>query len=174
MVMEQPANISGSIIEALYSHALVLSDEVRAAFALRALTGRKFGSAAGSPEGFSDPGEEPARVALSAEGLRTTTRMMQVLAWLLNQRAYFTGELTEFQLRRHGALPADRDAEPEMLALLDDPTRALIAETQGLHARISRLDRAWREGFEMHPSAVLRLRERLDAAVAKEARQRLS
>ena len=159
--MGKPANISGSIIEALYSHALVLSDEVRAAFALQPLSS---GSAAYCHE-LAEIIEDPVRVALSTEGLRTTTRMMQVLAWLLNQRAYFSGVLTEFQLRRHGALPADRDAEPQMVEMLDDVTRALIEETQGLHARISRLDRAWREGFEMHPSAVRRLRERLGAQI---------
>lgn len=162
--MEQPANISGSIIEALYSQALVLSDEVRAAFTLQPPIGNLAGPA--------DAAEDPVRIACAAEGLRTTTRMMQVLAWLLNQRSYFAGEMTEFQLRRHGSLPTDRGGEPAMLELLDDPMLALTAETQAMHARIARLDRAWRDGFAMHPSAVLRLRERLGVAVADEAQRR--
>jgi regulator of CtrA degradation len=87
--------------------------------------------------------------------------MMHVLAWLLNHRAYFSGELSEFQLRRHGVLPPDRLADPDQLALLEPETRALISETQALHQRIARLDAAWRDRFAVHPSAVLRLRERL-------------
>ncbi|WP_368737004.1 DUF1465 family protein, partial [Janibacter hoylei] len=52
------------------------------------------------------------RLALSTEGLKTTTRMMHILAWLLNQRAYFSGELSEGQVRRNGTLPPDREADP--------------------------------------------------------------
>jgi regulator of CtrA degradation len=81
-------------VEGLYCEALVLSDEVRAAFDL---SGR-----------IEDTGtHEDARIALSCEALRTTTRMMHAVAWLLNHRAYFMGELSEFQLRRYGRLAPD-------------------------------------------------------------------
>jgi regulator of CtrA degradation len=149
--MAQPTDISQPIIEALYCEALVLADEVRAAFDLA--PGR-------------ERGEDLVRIALSVEGLRTTTRMMHVLAWLLNHRAYFSGELSEFQLRRHGVLPPDRLADPDQLALLEPETRALISETQALHQRIARLDAAWRDRFAVHPSAVLRLRERLGREIS--------
>jgi regulator of CtrA degradation len=33
--------------------------------------------------------------------------------------------------------------------------------TERFHARVARLDKAWRERFEMHPSAIHRLRDRL-------------
>lgn len=131
-------NLSRPIIEALYNEALVLADDVRAAFA-------------GSIEeaAAARPRDAMARLALSSEGLKTTTRMMHVLAWLLNQRAFFSGELSERQVRLHGSLPADREAEEEQLALLDPETRALILETEALHRRIARLDAAWRQDFEM-------------------------
>ena len=58
------------------------------------------------------------RVALSCEGLRATTRTMHCLAWLLNHRAYFNGELSEFQLRRYGRLTDFPESDPEKLALL--------------------------------------------------------
>ena len=91
--MGDPADISPTIVEALYRDALRLADEARAAFDL---SGRL--DVVGSDE-------ELARIALSCEALRTTTRMMHAIAWLLNHKAYFNGELSEFQLRCHGRLP---------------------------------------------------------------------
>ncbi|MGN3975175.1 DUF1465 family protein [Tsuneonella sp. SYSU-LHT278] len=144
--MNNPTDINQPIIEALYCEALVLADEVRSAFDLAP-------ARAGN--------EDLVRIALSVEGLRTTTRMMHVLAWLLNHRAYFSGELSEFQLRRSGVLPPDRRADPEQLALLEPATCELIAETEAFHGRIARLDAAWRDRFAVRPAAVHRLRERL-------------
>lgn len=135
-IMVRTTNLSRPIIEALYTEALVLADEVRAVFAV----------------GTREPviGEDAfVRLALSTEGLKTTTRMMHVLAWLLNQRALFSGELSESTVRLHGALPPDRGSDPRQLALLEPETRALIAETERLHQRIARLDEAWRQHFEM-------------------------
>ena len=150
--MSRTTNLSRPIIEALYSEALVLADEVRAVFALGAR----------EPE----PGEDStARLALSTEGLKTTTRMMHVLAWLLNQRAFFSGELNENQVRKHGTLPTDRPADPKSLLALEPETRELIAETERLHERIARLDQAWRSGFEMaSPARAIhsRLQRRFD------------
>lgn len=134
--MVRTSNLSRPIIEALYTEALVLADEVRAVFA------------AGTREPFA--GEDAfVRLALSTEGLKTTTRMMHVLAWLLNQRALFQGELSENQVRLHGALPPDRISDDSQLALLEPETRELIADTERLHQRIARLDEAWRQHFEM-------------------------
>jgi regulator of CtrA degradation len=133
--MPDTSNLSRPIIEALYSEALLLADEVRAVFAL----------------GARDPieGDDTmVRLALSTEGLKTTTRMMHILAWLLNQRAYFSGELSASQVRRHGALPPDCPSDPKQLDLLEEPTCELIAETEQMHHRIARLDAAWRRNLE--------------------------
>ncbi len=148
--MAIPTDINKPIIEALYCEALVLADEVRAAFDL-------------APPRCAE--EDMVRIALSCEGLRTTTRMMHVLAWLLNHRAYFAGELSEFQLRRHGVLPPDRAPDPEQMAQLEPETRVLIGETEALHGRIARLDGAWREKFVVQPVTVHGLRERLGRAL---------
>jgi len=129
-------SLSRPIVEALYTEALVLADEVRAVFAL----------------GTKDAGvgeNNAVRLALSTEGLKTTTRMMHVLAWLLNQRAFFSGELSDSQVRRHGELPDDRPSDPKQLDLLEPETCELIEETERLHRRIARLDDAWRQRFEM-------------------------
>jgi regulator of CtrA degradation len=133
--MARTTNLTRPIIEALYTEALVLADDVRAVFA------------AGVREPLA--GEDAfMRLALSTEGLKTTTRMMHVLAWLLNQRALFQGELSENQVRLHGALPTDRLSDDAQLALLEPETRELIADTERLHRRIARLDEAWRQDFE--------------------------
>jgi regulator of CtrA degradation len=124
-------DINEEIIEDLYSEALVLADDARAAFDLRVQDAR------------SHMGDLT-RVALSIEGLRTTTRLMHVLAWLLNQRAYLAGELSERQLERCGALPEEREADADNLGRLESETRALIEESERLHARVARLDRDWR------------------------------
>ena len=152
--MTRPTDISEPIIEALYCDALMLADEVRAVFDLR-------------PVDQPDSDGDRLRLAMSVEGLRTTTRIMHVLAWLLNHRAYFAGDMSEFQLRRHGRLPEDRASDPDNLAWLEPETCALIRASELLHARVARLDHAWRENFEMRPAAILRLRERLGRAVGQ-------
>ncbi len=153
--MNQPATINPRIIEGLYCEALVLSDEVRAAFDL---SGR-----------IDETGlaEDQARVALSCEALRTTTRVMHCLAWLLNHRAFFMGELSEFQLRRHGKLSAFPGADSERLALLRPEVRKLIAASERLHARLMRLDTGWRDREPAPVGALERLRERLGAVAAR-------
>jgi regulator of CtrA degradation len=152
--MAETADLSPTIIESLYCEALELADEARAVFDL---SGR-----------LDLVGEDKdlARVALSCEALRTTTRMMHAIAWLLNQRAYFAGELSEFQLRHHGRLPPDQPpSSEEQLAMLGPDTQELIRRTERFHARITRLDNAWRERFAMYPSAIHRLRDRLGREV---------
>lgn len=151
--MSQPATINPRIIEALYCEALVLSDEVRAAFDMSA-----------RPANDADD-EDMARIALSCEALRTTTRMMHALAWLLNHRAFFSGELSEFQLMRYGRLATDYpEADPERLQLIDPETRSLIGATERFHARLVRIDRGWRQRTPESPSAISKLRERLGIA----------
>ncbi|KUO57689.1 MAG: AraC family transcriptional regulator [Sphingomonadales bacterium BRH_c3] len=151
--MFRTSSLSRPIIESLYSEALLLADEVRAVFALR-----MGDQAAGASDEL--------RLVLSSEGLKATTRMMHVLAWLLNQRAFFSGELNEMQLRRHGRLPEDRDSCPEDMELLEPATRALIQDTIHLHRRISRLDEAWSEHFAARPM-VHNMHERLGRALGQ-------
>jgi len=124
--MAKPASINPRIIEGLYCEALVLSDDVRAAFTL---SGRM--DAAGE--------EDEARVAMSCEALRTTTRMMHAVAWLLNHRAYFAGELSEFQLRRYGKLADFPESEADPMALLAAATASLTRPTERSHPRPKRI-----------------------------------
>lgn len=151
--MSIPATITPTIVDALYDDALALTEEARVVFELAEL------------EPPANSYESALRVALSCEALRTTTRMMHAMAWLLNHRAYFSGEMTEFQLRRHGRLPPPQpDGDPAQVELIDLYTRDLIDRTKALYARIERLDRAWRDHYAMQPAAVHRLRDRLGQA----------
>ncbi|MDE2411280.1 MAG: DUF1465 family protein [Sphingomonadales bacterium] len=145
--MVTPASINPRIVEGLYCEALALSDEVRSAFAVHGRIG-----------GDED---DLARVALSCEALRTTTRMMHAVAWLLNHRAYFIGDLSEFQLRRYGKLVDFPEGDPAHLAQLDSEMRELIRATERFHARLKRLDTGWRDRDPAAPSAITRLRDRL-------------
>lgn len=140
--------LNARIVETLYADSLVLSDEVRTAFA------------AGLPAEQDEDQIDLVRLAFSCEGLRTTTRMMHSVAWLLNQRAYFAGELSEFQLRRYGRLAATQPSDDAGLALLEPALQELILATERFHARLMRLDRGWRERDPHAPGPVDQLRRR--------------
>ena len=151
--MSRTKNLSRPIIESLYTEALVLADEVRAVFAL-------------AQDSSTIAVSDRVKLALSSEGLKTTTRMMHVLAWLLNQRAHYSGQMSQENLRRHGRLPSDRGPRKEDLELLEPATRELIMETVHLHRRIARLDRAWSEGFEARPDVHM-MHEKLGRAMLR-------
>ncbi|EJL20728.1 DUF1465 family protein [Novosphingobium sp. AP12] len=149
--MSAPCPISPRILEALYCEALVLSDEVHGAFTLSGRIER------------INRDEDLARIALSSEGLRTTTRMMHAIAWLLNHRAYFLGEINEAQLRRHGRLSPDmRQSDPVQTALLDTATALLVDTTRRFYERLLRLDESWRLAAPVAPSAIDSLRQRIE------------
>ena len=153
--MSEPAAINPRIIEALYCEAILLSDEVRNVFALSGQLERP------------GAGEDLARLALSSEGLRTTTRMMHAIAWLLNHRAYFMGEISEAQLRHYGRLSAGtRASDPAQLAQLTPETAALVEATRRFYDRLLRLDHSWQLSGHGQPSAIQRLRERIEQRLA--------
>jgi regulator of CtrA degradation len=147
------STLNARIVEGLYAEALVLSDEVRSVFDL---SGRI--EATGS-------NEDALRIALSCEALRTTTRMMHAMAWLLNHRAFFMGELSAFQLRRYGRLAPDfPTSDPMRMTMLNEAVRALILATEHFYARLLRIDQQWREEYRgTGPSGLERLRARLDS-----------
>ena len=155
--MSQTANLNARIIESLYVEGLMLSDEVRAAFDPSRWTGA----------GTIPAAESTMAVALSCEALRTTTRMMHAVAWLLNHRADLRGEISEFQMRRHGRIAGNLPpSEGGRLGLLAPELQDLIRATERFYARLVRLDSGWRE--RTAPSrgapAIQRLRERLGQA----------
>jgi regulator of CtrA degradation len=169
-VMTVVASINPQIVEALYVEALVLSDAARSGFdALRqqgsgsghtlhavagdALPGRATGAA---PGGAND-------VEVTCEALRTTTRVMHCLAWVLNQRAWLAGQITATQLRSHGRLVSHFPAsDPAVVARLPADLAALVDQSECLYHRIDRLDTAWRGDRAVAGGAIDRLRHRLE------------
>lgn len=163
LAMALTPNLNPRIIEALYAEALVLSEEVRAVFdRLRQSHDRRLLVGAND-----DPDADLAQVQLSCESLRTTTRIMHCLAWLLNHRAYFSGELSELQLRRHGRLIANFPlSDPLQVQALPSDAQRCVYESERLYARIQRLEAAWRHETVPVGSAIERLRLRLATAMA--------
>ncbi|MBB3859827.1 regulator of CtrA degradation [Novosphingobium hassiacum] len=151
-------SLNPRIVEALYTEALSLAEAVRAGFEwLRRENARA---------GADIDDDDLRRVQVSCEGLRTTTRVMHCLAWLLNHRAHFAGELSELQLRRHGRLIANFPAsEADAVRVLPQDIQRLVADSERLYQRIQRLENAWRTNGLSGDSAVRRLRERVAQAV---------
>jgi regulator of CtrA degradation len=159
-------NLNPRIIEALYAEALVLAEEVRGVFD-KLRKGHDQRMLVGAND---DPEADLLHLQLSCEALRTTTRIMHCLAWLLNHRAYFAGELSEIQLRRHGRLVANFPLSDalQVLALPSEAQRC-VHESERLYARIQRLEGAWRGNPHVAGSAIERLRQRLASAMAATA-----
>lgn len=155
-------DLNPRLVEALYAEALGLADDVRDRFdRLRVEQAEQAGNAV---PGKRDIAAELVRVQASCEALRTTTRVMHCLAWLLNHRAYFAGELNQIQLRRHGRMIANFPlSDPDSLASLPHEAQLLVRESERLYERIQRLDRAWRGTPHNEPSAIERLQQRLRA-----------
>lgn len=90
-------------------------------------------------------GLEPAAALVFAhETLRLTTRLTQVMAWLLAQRAAHAGEFDPAELReetwRLGARGLCLEPAPDAAEALPPALRALMARSEALYARIARLD----------------------------------
>lgn len=131
--MEVPANgaiVHRRLIDSMYVEAMLLADEARAYFddggqGERALLGPM------------------ARVVLSCESLKITTRLMHVIAWLLTQRAIDAGEIAaaigDDPLRTLPEAPATDDAT---LATMPDGTQALIRSSIDLYRRAERIERS--------------------------------
>jgi regulator of CtrA degradation len=119
-----PANpeITPKLVDSLYTEAMVLADEARSYF-------------------DSDRARRisPAEVAVafSCESLKVTTRLMHVIAWLLNQKALRAGELgSADQTEGLGYAPATDDF---WVADLPAEARAIILSSEDLYYRVQRV-----------------------------------
>ena len=160
-------SLNPRIIEALHIDALRLADQVRACFEQLRRQTRHTGARRANDDWPADIDDDLARVQLSCEALRATTRVMHCLAWLLNHRAFFAGELSELQLRRHGRLIANFPlSDPMIVADLPLEAQICVHESERLYERILRLEQNWRGAHTSGVSAIGQLRERLGAEVS--------
>lgn len=145
------AELTPRVVDSLYVEAMVLADEARA----------YFDSSARDDRMALDP---MARVGFACESLKVTTRLMQVIAWLLNRRAVAAGELSPALAagpeRRLGDAPPSDEA---LLPSLPEQALALIRSSQELYDRIRRID----EGAspEPQPSPARSLLSRLQRSL---------
>lgn len=129
-MMAIAAPVQRAQVENLYVEAMVLADEAHAAFAAqRDLSGSR-------RDGLM-------QISLACESLKTTTRLMHVIAWLLHRRAMMAGD--------PGAGPNDSAAR------IGDPIAAdwgicdgfegsvqrIIAASERLFERIAQIEAGW-------------------------------
>lgn len=143
--------LRGRLVNSLYTEAMLLADEARSYFDRQGRADREM--------------LEPlARVTLSCESLKITTRLMHVLAWLLTERAIEVGQMDVSEAaataRRLGDAAASDAASTEGLP---GPAIALIDASQDLYARVRRLETEAPEGAS-EVSPALRLLDRLERA----------
>jgi len=125
--MTSTESLHGKLADSLYTEALVLADEMRGYFDQEGRDDR---------DGLSPYG----RVQFACEALKSTTRLMHVIAWLATRRALDNGELGEGQVG-----PADRrlteaaPSEPDVLGTLPSDARKLIMAGIDLYERVGRL-----------------------------------
>jgi regulator of CtrA degradation len=138
--------ITPKLVDGLYTEAMVLADEARSYF-------------------DSDRARRisPAEVAVafSCESLKVTTRLMHVIAWLLNQKAIRAGELDASDaVESLGYAPA---TDSFWVDDLPAEARALILASEDLYYRVQRVcESVLRESDELpEPLAMI---ERIRAA----------
>lgn len=166
--MSSMPSINPRIVNALYAEALLLTQEVRTRFdSFRMDLDSSISDFSSSADNAIAGDDGEARIAISCEALRTTNRMMHCMAWLLNHRAHFSGELSLLQLRRQGRLIDNFPrAESATLALMPADLQRSVLATQRLYERVARLDRVWRNGSAgSKANAILRLRERVSERI---------
>ncbi len=146
--MSALVSIKHQIIETLYCEALILSDELKSAFIPM-------------PDNCEAPATDEIAVAISCEGLRAASRMMQAITWLLNHRAHLAGQLNETQLRRDSSLHPFPAASQQQLALIGPARADLVLTIEQFHERLIRLDRNWRQLEPERYHAVIALNQRL-------------
>ncbi len=92
------------------------------------------------------------------EALRVTTRLSQVLAWLLARRAVAEGEIAVEEAAlaekwRLGASNICRDRSGDAIKELPDTLRRMLERSYRLYVRVARLDELVRRQAEPRPRA---------------------
>jgi regulator of CtrA degradation len=83
------------------------------------------------------------RIVQNCEAFRLTSRLTQVMAWLLVRKAVDAGELTEIEAEREEHRLAGQSvclAQPEASETMPAGLRSLLERSYLLYARIERLD----------------------------------
>jgi regulator of CtrA degradation len=129
LIKRAPVPLRQRLVESLYVEAMVLADEAYGCFAAERPAGDVMADAA-------------VRIGFACESLKTTTRLMHVIAWLLNQRAIFAGEVRadadHAALALGDPVPVDWDIADHFA----EPVQAIMAASERLFERIAAIDAA--------------------------------
>ncbi|MCW0197426.1 DUF1465 family protein [Sphingopyxis sp.] len=117
-------------VENLYVDAMLLADEAHAAFAAQRDLGRA------EDDGLL-------RIGLACESLKTTTRLMHVIAWLLHRRAMIAGDPGAGPNDSAARIGAPVVADWDICARFDEPLRRIVAASERLFERIATIEAGW-------------------------------
>lgn len=117
-------------VENLYVEAMLLADEAHAAFAAQRDLGRAGGDAL-------------SQIGLACESLKTTTRLMHVIAWLLHRRAMFAGDPGAGPNDSAARIGTPVAADWDICAGFDISVRRIIAASERLFERIAAIEAGW-------------------------------
>jgi regulator of CtrA degradation len=139
------------LMDTLYTEAMVLADEARSYFE----SGR-FNEDSGQDNNLA--------VSFSCESLKVTTRLMHCIAWVLNQKALHSGDLTEGEAWNHdrelGYAPA---TDQLMLDRYPQEARQIVMASEELFQRLQRLSARLQQEMEAD-SAVQDMFRRLESS----------
>lgn len=116
--------ITHKLVDGLYTEAMLLADEARSYF--------------DSDRARSIFPAETA-VAFSCESLKVTTRLMHIIAWLLNQKAIRAGEIRGDDATMLDALGYAPASDDNWLDELPEEARTLILASEDLYYRVQRV-----------------------------------
>ena len=125
-------------VENLYVEAMLLADEAHAAFAAE----RDLGAVGG---------DALLQVSLACESLKTTTRLMHIIAWLLHRRAMIAGDPGAGAGDSAARIGEPVAADWEVCARFATPLRRIIAASERLFERIAALEAGWETPVAVTP-----------------------
>jgi regulator of CtrA degradation len=136
-----PVPMHRRLIESLYVEAMVLADEAYGCFAAERVSGEAGGDAA-------------TRIGYACESLKTTTRLMHIIAWLLNQRAVIAGEIRADADPAASALGDPVPVDWDVASRFAEPVQTLMVASERLFDRIAALNSAPRAAPAAPPPVV--------------------
>jgi regulator of CtrA degradation len=148
---ESEALITPKLLDSLYTESMVLADEARSYFE----SGR-FDEESASDTTLS--------VSFSCESLKVTTRLMHCIAWLLNQKALYAGEMSAGEVWQHDrSLGYAAASDTDMVVQFPIEARQIVMASEELFMRLQRLS-ARLEQQEEARSAVHDMFDRLQSS----------
>lgn len=125
-------------VENLYVEAMLLADEAHAAFAVARDHGLGHLDALG-------------QVGLACESLKTTTRLMHIIAWLLHRRAMLAGDPGAGPDDSAARIGAPVPADWGVCVGFESNIRRIVAASERLFERIAMLEAGWDEPQAVAP-----------------------